>query len=116
MTRVHPGDQAFDYDSLLGTETEMPFSGTRSFMRRRLTRDLAGVDYAVMGIPYDLSTSGRPGTRLRGRRHYRGGCGGPAGSLPPFGQWLPLAERFARTGPLGRLGMVDPRSLRFSIQ
>ena len=58
------GDQAFDYDSLLGTETEMPFSGARSFMRRRLTRNLAGVDYAVMGIPYDLSTSGRPGTRL----------------------------------------------------
>ena len=64
MSRVHCGDQAFDYDSLLGTETEMPFSGARSFMRRRLTRNLAGVDYAVMGIPYDLSTSGRPGTRL----------------------------------------------------
>lgn len=64
MTRIHRGDQAFDHDSLHGTETEMPFSGSRSFMRRRLTRDLAGVDYAVMGIPYDLSTSGRPGTRL----------------------------------------------------
>jgi len=64
MARVHRGDQAFDYDSLLGTENEMPFSGARSFMRRRLSRDLTGVDYAVMGIPYDLSTSGRPGTRL----------------------------------------------------
>ena len=64
MGRVHPGDQAFDYDSLLGTETEMPFSGARSFMRRRLSRDLTGVDYAIMGIPYDLSTSGRPGARL----------------------------------------------------
>ena len=64
MTRVHCGDQAFDYELLLGTETEMPFSGVRSFMRRRLTRDLAGVDYAVMVIPYDLSTSGRPGSRL----------------------------------------------------
>ncbi|MET0597190.1 MAG: agmatinase [Mesorhizobium sp.] len=64
MTRVHRGDQAFDSDSLYGTEVEMPFSGTRSFMRRRLSRDLSGVDYAVMGIPYDLSTSGRPGARL----------------------------------------------------
>jgi hypothetical protein len=27
MSRIHRGDQAFDYDSLLGTETEMPFSG-----------------------------------------------------------------------------------------
>lgn len=64
MTRIHRGDQAFDYESLLGTETEMPFSGARSFMRRRLTRDLSGVDYAIMGVPYDLSTSGRPGARL----------------------------------------------------
>jgi len=64
MPRIHRGDQAFDRDGLLGTETEMPFSGARSFMRRRLTRDLDGVDYAIMGIPYDLSTSGRPGARL----------------------------------------------------
>lgn len=64
MPRIHRGDQAFDRDGLLGTETEMPFSGARSFMRRRLTRNLDGVDYAVMGIPYDLSTSGRPGARL----------------------------------------------------
>ncbi|WP_274626249.1 agmatinase [Arvimicrobium flavum] len=64
MSRIHRGDQAFDHDSLYGTEVEMPFSGARSFMRRRQTRDLAGVDYAIMGIPYDLSTSGRPGARL----------------------------------------------------
>lgn len=42
----------------------MPFSGARSFMRRRLTRDLGGVDYAIMGIPFDLSTSGRSGARF----------------------------------------------------
>lgn len=64
MSRIMPGDQAFDRPSLYGTETEMPFSGTRSFMRRRLSRDLSGVDYAIMGVPYDLSTSGRPGTRF----------------------------------------------------
>ncbi|MES0884969.1 agmatinase [Roseibium sp. SCP14] len=64
MTRVHKGDQAFDHEGLYGTETEMPFSGTRSFMRRRLSRNLDGVDYAVMGIPYDLSTSGRSGARF----------------------------------------------------
>ncbi len=64
MSRIRKGDQAFDRDSLLGTETEMPFSGARSFMRRKYTRDLTGADWAVMGIPYDLSTSGRPGARL----------------------------------------------------
>ncbi len=64
MSRIRPGDQAFDYDDLYGTETEMPFSGARSFMRRRLTRNLAGVDYAVMGVPSDMSTSGRPGARF----------------------------------------------------
>ena len=40
MTRIHKGDQAFDNDGLMGTETEMPFSGARSFMRRKYTRDL----------------------------------------------------------------------------
>ncbi|MFZ1774555.1 MAG: agmatinase [Rhizobiaceae bacterium] len=64
MPRHFKGDQAFDSESLYGTETEMPYSGTRSFMRRRLTRDLSGVDYAIMGIPYDLSVSGRPGARF----------------------------------------------------
>ncbi|KQU83904.1 agmatinase [Ensifer sp. Root31] len=42
----------------------MPYSGARSFMRRRQTRQLDGVDYAILGVPYDLSTSGRPGARL----------------------------------------------------
>jgi agmatinase len=64
MSRIRKGDQAFDREGLLGTETEMPFSGARSFMRRKYTRDLAGADWAVMGVPYDLSTSGRPGARL----------------------------------------------------
>ena len=63
MSRIRPGDQAFDFDSLYGTESEMPFSGTRSFLRRRLSRDLDGVDYAVMGIPSDMSSCGRPGAR-----------------------------------------------------
>jgi agmatinase len=64
VSRIRKGDQAFDRDGLLGTETEMPFSGARSFMRRKYTRDLTGADWSVMGIPYDLSTSGRPGARL----------------------------------------------------
>lgn len=64
MTRRENGDQAFDFDSLYGTEREMPYSGTRSFLRRRLSRDLTGVDFAVLGVPFDLATSGRSGARL----------------------------------------------------
>jgi agmatinase len=64
MSRIAPGDQAFDADSVYGTEDEYPFSGTRSFLRRRLSRELAGVDYAVLGVPFDLSTCGRPGARF----------------------------------------------------
>jgi agmatinase len=64
LSRIRKGDQAFDRDSLYGTEIEMPFSGARSFMRRKFTRDLTGADWAIMGIPYDLSTAGRPGARL----------------------------------------------------
>ena len=43
---------------------EPPYSGAVSFMRRPYRRDLAGVDIAVVGIPYDLGTTNRPGARL----------------------------------------------------
>ena len=43
---------------------EPPYSGAISFMRRPYGRDLAGVDIAVIGIPYDLGTTNRPGARL----------------------------------------------------
>jgi arginase family enzyme len=33
-------------------------------MRRRLTRNLAGVDVAVWGIPFDAAVSNRPGARF----------------------------------------------------
>lgn len=47
-----------------GTHVEMPYSGIRTFMRRRPTIDMEGVDIGVYGIPFDLTTSGRPGARL----------------------------------------------------
>lgn len=47
-----------------GTHVEMPYSGIRTFMRRRPTLDLSDVDIAIYGIPFDLTTSGRPGARL----------------------------------------------------
>lgn len=58
------GDLAFTRESHYGSIMENAFAGALSFMRRRYTRDLAGADVAVMGVPLDLTTSGRPGTRL----------------------------------------------------
>jgi agmatinase len=40
------------------------FSGIRTFMRAPHTTDLAGVDAAVYGIPYDTATSFRTGPRF----------------------------------------------------
>jgi agmatinase len=50
--------------SLLGGAHEPMYSGVLSFMRRKLTRDLAGVDVAIWGIPFDAATSNRPGARF----------------------------------------------------
>jgi agmatinase len=40
------------------------YGGALSFLRRHTTRDLTGVDVAVMGVPLDLATMYRPGARL----------------------------------------------------
>ncbi len=58
------GDGAFTRGDLKGTEIENTFAGANSFMRRRYTRDLTGVDVAVTGVPFDLATSNRPGARF----------------------------------------------------
>lgn len=41
-----------------------PFAGIATFGRQPHTRDLAGIDVAFVGIPYDGSTSYRSGTRF----------------------------------------------------
>lgn len=46
-----------------GTIAEPTFSGALSFMRRRYSKDVAQADVAVVGIPFDLATTGRPGSR-----------------------------------------------------
>jgi agmatinase len=58
------GDGAFRRDSLHGNSIENTYAGALSFMRRKYTRELAGVDVAVSGIPLDLATTFRPGARL----------------------------------------------------
>lgn len=59
-----PGDGAFRREKLKGTQWEPTYAGALSFMRRKYTRDLAGVDIAITGIPFDQAVSHRSGTRL----------------------------------------------------
>lgn len=64
MTDGGAGDQAFRAGGNRAHWPEMTYGGALSFLRRRYTRDLAGVDVAVMGVPYDASVTYRPGCRL----------------------------------------------------
>lgn len=62
--RPRPTDNAVFGPSLLGGSTEPTYGGVTSFMRRRLTRDLKGVDAVVWGIPFDSAVSNRSGARF----------------------------------------------------
>ena len=84
-------DQAFTRDDPRGLSFENAFSGATSFLRRRYTKDMAGFDLAVTGIPFDQAVTHRPGTRF-GPRAIR-----EASTLqpydPPYGWgYDPLAE------------------------
>ncbi|WP_067967893.1 agmatinase [Nocardiopsis trehalosi] len=47
-----------------GYSDYLPFAGLPTFWRTEHTRDLDGVDIAVMGVPFDCGTSNRPGARF----------------------------------------------------
>ncbi len=57
-------DHAINRDSLYGTTPEPTYGGAVSFMRRKYTRDLTGVDLVVTGVPLDTATTNRPGARF----------------------------------------------------
>ncbi|MCB1494943.1 MAG: agmatinase [Bauldia sp.] len=61
--RPRPTDNAFLGD-LRGGSHEPTYGGALSFMRRRYSRDLAGIDAVVWGIPFDTAVSNRPGCRF----------------------------------------------------
>mgnify|MGYP001492446814 FL=1 len=64
MDHAFDNDQAITRDSLYGTAAEPTYAGITSFMRRRYTRDLRGVDLVVSGVPFDTATTNRPGSRF----------------------------------------------------
>ena len=57
-------DLAFTARSNKGHTDEHTFSGALSFLRRRYSKDLTDVDVAVVGVPFDLATTNRPGARF----------------------------------------------------
>ncbi len=95
-------DGAFTRPRLKGLSSEATYAGATSFLRRRYSKDLNGVDLAITGIPFDCATTNRPGTRL-GPRAIR-----EASALqvydPPYGWDL---------DPLSALAMVDYGDLAF---
>lgn len=53
-----------DHAFTASTLHDNAYSGVLSFLSRRFTRDLAGVDVVISGIAYDLGASNRPGSRF----------------------------------------------------
>lgn len=64
MAEKKTSDHAITAASLYGAAGDMTFSGVMSFMRRKYTKDVAGADVVVWGIPLDTSVTNRPGTRF----------------------------------------------------
>jgi agmatinase len=62
-TPKYTTDNAFT-GPLKGGALEPTYGGALSFMRRRYSRDLAGVDAVVWGVPFDQATTNRPGARF----------------------------------------------------
>ena len=89
------GDTAITRPTIKGHIRENTFAGILSFMRRRYTKALAGVDVVVSGVPLDLATTNRPGARF-----------GPAGirAASVDLNWEIYPWGF---GPCDRLGVID---------
>ena len=95
-------DLAFTRKDARGLAFENAFGGATSFLRRRYTKDLTGVDLAITGIPFDQAVTNRTGTRL-GPRAIR-----EASSLQPYDP--PYGWGF---DPMSEFSIVDYGDLAF---
>jgi len=96
-------DQAFTREDLKGLSFENAFGGATSFLRRKYSKDLTGVDVAITGIPFDQAVTHRTGTRM-GPRAVR-----EASSLQPFDPPV-YWEGYS---PLEELAVVDYGDMAF---
>jgi agmatinase len=95
-------DRAFTASRSAGLAYENVFGGATSFLRRRYAKDLAGVDLAVTGVPFDQAVTNRPGARLGPRAIREASALQPCD--PPYG-W--------DYDPLSALEIVDYGDLAF---
>ncbi len=84
-------DHAFTREDLRGLSFENTFGGATSFLRRRYTKDLTGVDIAVTGVPFDQAVTNRTGTRL-GPRAIREASSLQSPDEPYGWDYAPLSE------------------------
>ncbi len=57
-------DNAFTAKNLYDRSWDPTYAGALSFMRRKFSKSLKGVDAVVLGIPFDAAVSNRPGARF----------------------------------------------------
>lgn len=95
-------DHAFTRNNLRGLSNENTFGGATSFLRRRYTKDLSGVDLAITGVPFDQATTNRTGTRL-----------GPRAIREASSLQSPDAPYGWGYDPLSELDVVDYGDLAF---
>jgi len=95
-------DGAFTRPDFRGLSFENAFGGALSFMRRRYTKDLTGVDLAITGVPFDQAVTNRPGTRLGPRAIREASTLQPCD--PPYG-W--------DVNPLTEFNLIDYGDLAF---
>lgn len=67
-------DTAFTRAEMRGLAYENVFAGATSFLRRRYSKDLTGVDLAITGVPFDQAVTHRPGTRFGPRAIREASC------------------------------------------
>lgn len=63
-SKIRDVDLAFTREPGTGIVAEPTFSGALSFARRRYSKQVEDCDIAVVGVPFDLATTSRPGARL----------------------------------------------------
>ncbi|MEM6941046.1 MAG: agmatinase [Pseudomonadota bacterium] len=86
-------DAAITRPDLKGLNYENAFGGVTSFLRRRYTKDLSGVDMAVTGVPFDQAVTHRPGTRFGPRAIREASALQP--NDPPYGWDFDVMSEFA---------------------
>lgn len=85
-------DLAFTRKNMRGLSYESTFSGATSFLRRKYTKNLDGVDIAITGVPFDQAVTNRPGARFGPRAVREASALQPCDPPMHWGGYSPLEE------------------------